>query len=98
MKMYRQGDILIVEISIIPDNLESSKSNVIAEGEITGHCHRLDENSDVFVGPTGDLYFEAKKDSDLVHDEHDTITIPEGTYKVIRQREYDEGEIRYVSD
>ena len=35
---------------------------------------------------------------ELVHDEHDTLTIAPGAYKVIRQREYHPEEIRNVAD
>jgi hypothetical protein len=34
----------------------------------------------------------------LEHDEHDTIAIPPGNYKVIRQREYSPEAIRNVAD
>lgn len=34
----------------------------------------------------------------LIHDEHNTIDIPAGTYKVRRQREYRRGEIKRVVD
>ena len=36
---------------------------------------------------------------DLTHPEHDTVTLPPGTYEVRRQREYaDAGGITYVAD
>jgi hypothetical protein len=34
----------------------------------------------------------------LEHDEHDTITLPPGSYRIVRQREYAPEEIRYVAD
>lgn len=34
----------------------------------------------------------------LLHEEHGTIEIPTGTYRVIRQREYTPEAIRYVAD
>jgi len=37
-------------------------------------------------------------DTDLVHEEHKTITLPVGIYQIRRQREYDENQIRFVQD
>lgn len=37
-------------------------------------------------------------DTDLVHEEHKTITLPTGIYQIRRQREYDENTIRFVQD
>lgn len=34
----------------------------------------------------------------LTHDEHSTLTIPEGNYQIIRQREYDVRKVRRVAD
>ena len=36
--------------------------------------------------------------AELIHEEHNTITIPAGIYQIRRQREYDEKEIRFVED
>jgi hypothetical protein len=42
---------------------------------------------------------EVTEDSaDLIHDEHGTITLPRGSYQVIRQREYTPEAIRNVED
>ena len=34
----------------------------------------------------------------VTHDEHATIMLPPGAYRVIRQREYAPEEVRYVAD
>ena len=94
--MYRQGDILIVESEINP-NARKVNHNILAKGETTGHAHRLD--GDVQVYEMGmNLFFSAEDAVPLVHEEHETIIIPEGSYRVIRQREFGEEVIRYVSD
>ena len=85
--MKRQGDILIVKTSNIPEDATKRKSRVLAEGEATGHLHELD-SGEVYE-KDGVLYFKvSEKPSILVHPEHKAITFEPGAYKVVRQREY----------
>jgi hypothetical protein len=70
---------------------------ILARGEATGHAHRLDGDVQLYES-RAELFFNAKVAVPLVHEEHETIIIPEGNYKVIRQREFGEDFIRYVSD
>lgn len=100
MKMYRQGDLLIVEDSAMTRTDRATKASpVLLHGETTGHAHRVEGNATVLDGVPGVFKaIVASAPFKVVHEEHDTIEIPEGTYRVVRQREYDEGEIRYVSD
>ena len=39
--MYRHGDLLITRINAVPHSAISIPGKVIAEGEVTGHTHRL---------------------------------------------------------
>ena len=86
--MKRQGDILIVKISNIPEDATKRKSRVLAEGEVTGHLHELD-SGEVYE-KDGVLYFRvsSEKPSALLHPEHKVITFEPGVYKVVHQREY----------
>jgi len=43
-------------------------------------------------------YTELKEPTELIHEEHNTITLPIGTYEIRRQREYDTEYIRFVED
>jgi len=43
-------------------------------------------------------YAVVKEPTELIHEEHNTITLPVGTYEIRRQREYDANYIRYVED
>lgn len=94
----RQGDILIVSIDSIPLDAKSRKSLVLAEGEVTGHLHELD-SGEVYE-KDGVLYFRVsdEKLSTLLHPEHKAITFEPGTYKVVRQREYQPSGWRRVRD
>ena len=96
MKMYRQGDVLIVEEARRPPEMQQSATDVLVYGEATGHAHRVEGAPVLEVGDT--KYVDAPNPFRVVHEEHETIEIPEGFYRIIRQREYDEGEIRYVAD
>jgi len=43
-------------------------------------------------------YAVVKEPTELIHEEHNTITLPVGTYEIRRQREYDAEYIRFVED
>ena len=104
--MYRQGDVFIVPVKSLPKHLETiDRENgrvILAHGEVTGHAHAIREKSvvmfrdpklaKVFLQVTGDATVA------LEHDEHNTIAIPPGNYRVIRQREYSPEAIRNVAD
>ena len=87
--MKRQGDLLIVKVKGIPLDAVKKKNRVLAEGEITGHMHELD-SGEVYE-KSGTLYFKVAENqtSTLKHEEHGALTFEPGTYKVIRQREYE---------
>ena len=85
-------------------------SVVIGRGEVTGHRHRfaiedrvtmfrdeslaLDIPTQLYVGHVN----VGAAGASLLHEEHDTIILPTGTYRVRRQREFDCGEARVVAD
>ncbi len=100
--MYRHGDIMIAQVSRMPDELLRRHSAVLARGEATGHSHRIADSSTVelFDGDeTGVGYLRVLTDSaDLVHDEHKTIQLPRGVYRFWHQREYTPKEIRRIVD
>lgn len=87
--MYRQGDLLFVEESNIPENAIEQCDGVLAISEVTGHRHRIvDRNKAIMLIAGLISYVRVMNDVDIVHEEHDTITLPSGDWKVIRQREY----------
>jgi len=64
---------------------------VLARGEATGHAHRIE--TDGFAeaySKDGNLFLRVVgSPAKVVHEEHRTIQLPPGTYRVWRQREYD---------
>lgn len=100
-----QGDLLIVRIEKLPENLApvvAEKGHLIlAEGESTGHFHGFPHNRGAALfrdADPGNLYFTLSEPVGLVHHEHSTITFAPGNYRVIRQRTYHAGMARRVAD
>lgn len=62
---------------------------VLAEGEVTGHMHLLKANVEVWETEEGVREFELTEPTDLVHEEHNTITLPPQKYHSDRALEYD---------
>lgn len=89
--LWRQGDIFIVDIARIPEDAVRLPGVVLAEGEITGHHHRIeDPRSASLYFHRGQLLLSVVTPrARLVHDEHGAIELERGTYRVWRQREYE---------
>ena len=100
-RVYRQGDVLLVA-DTIPEGTKLARRNRVrvAEGEATGHAHVLEPVEDATVLADVDVEFVRIMGANglLVHDEHTAIAIPEGDYRIVRQREYAPEENRLVAD
>lgn len=100
-RQFRQGDVLLVAEKI-PEGTKLRKRRrvVLAEGEVTGHAHVLEAPAETEVFTDVDAEFVRIMGANglLVHEEHSTIEVPPGDYKVVRQREYHPEEIRRVAD
>ncbi len=102
--MFRQGDVLLIPTphrrsrTAKPVARDAGRI-VLAYGEVTGHAHAIgDALAELFEERDGRLYLRATSVVTLRHEEHDAITIPRGTYRVVRQREYSPEAIRQVAD
>ena len=106
MKIFRHGDLVLIETKKKKQNLVKSKSNIILEGEASNHYHRISNGATILkskVEPTKENnYFlgmlEVESPSKLTHEEHGTIEIPPAFYDAFVQREYDPQEERRVID
>ena len=88
---YRQGDVLLQRIDRLPENalpVEWEERVILAYGEVTGHAHAISTQHAKMYMWKGDRMLEIKPGAQLVHEEHATISLPEGFYKVVQQREY----------
>lgn len=99
-KQFRHGDLLIQEAEGLPNVREKLTHTILAHGEVTGHSHRIKEfqDADLYSTPEG-FYLHVRGPAvSVVHEEHATITLTSGYYRVWRQREYSPQEIRIVRD
>ena len=107
--MWRQGDVFIEEIK--PGSREKQLADmkqtpiphgVMVHGEVTGHSHRIKDLStaQLFAGKApGEMFMEVSAPTtQIVHEEHGTIELKKGLYRVWRQREYSPEAIRFVYD
>jgi hypothetical protein len=97
MEQYRHGDLLIVRVDSVPKGCSVKKDRILAEGEVTGHHHRLSEGGTVLT-KGDDMFLDIKEKAELTHEEHGPILFSTGTYRVIRQREFSPERNRYVAD
>ncbi|MBX9587872.1 MAG: hypothetical protein K2X43_01115 [Hyphomonadaceae bacterium] len=93
-----------------PIKPDPDKAVVLARGEVTGHRHAfyggnvaMFRDDALARGVPSELYIGhikigGSKPVELKHEEHDTIKLPPGNYRVRRQREFDAGEARVVAD
>ena len=98
MKNYRNGDWTFVQIeqTNITNPLKHNGTFTFAEGEATGHFHRIvaDKPEDLVIEKTatGDYVFVLKSKARVTHPEHSMKTdliIEPGTYKLMQRREKD---------
>lgn len=79
--LLRQGDTLLECVSSIPKGAKPGtlKGGVIAEGEVTGHAHRLQGKYSVHVHE-GKTYFTVGEGGvRYAHEDHGHLILPEGT-------------------
>ena len=105
-RIYRQGDVLLVECEDVPADAKRMKrvggKLILAEGEVTGHHHAVLEREAELVESASAravfLKIMGSRTAALTHQEHATIEVPPGTYRVVRQREYTPAENVRVAD
>lgn len=113
---YQQGDILLFAVGVLPEGCVKIEDNkgVLAEGEATGHLHRMAEPVEMFRGPKGpfptstDIYMRVPRRIDLLHTkgfgkgqaDHFSEPIDAEVYNIGRVQEYDyiAQEARRVTD
>lgn len=99
-KQIRQGDVMLVPCTAKPAGKKVKPENgrtILAHGEVTGHHHSLDARvATLFDGDAPVLV--VREETTLDHQEHAAINVAPGTYWVVRQREYQAGEIVRVQD
>lgn len=100
MAIYRHGDVLLLSVDEIPAGAKelARESVVLAEGEVTGHSHRLSGAGVALLEAGGERYASIPHGGALNHEEHGRIAVAPGDYRAIIQRVYSPTEIRNVAD
>jgi hypothetical protein len=98
--MWRHGDVLIAQADSIPVGARPLPHCILAEGELTGHSHRIEGSGVAELFEFGGERFlkVLAESARVIHQEHQTITLPRGTYRVWGQREYTPEAIVRVRD
>ena len=97
MKPIRQGDVLLQQVSDIQGTQLSHLT--LAEGEVTGHSHRISSGEAELYEKDGTLYLRVfSEQATLTHEEHKAIDVPEGNWMVRIQREYEPEGWHFVAD
>ena len=97
MLPIRQGDVILKVV----DRIQGQKLThlTLAEGEVTGHSHRIADGQAELYEKDGTLYLKVlSQTATLVHEEHKAVDIPQGNWMVRIQREYEPEGWRYVAD
>lgn len=104
MKKYQQGDVLLKEINSYGINFNEKNYNekkdlILAEGEATGHNHRIVSGLAMLYVSGNDMFLKVISETALLkHQTHNPIEIPKGDYKIEIVKEYDDIEERRVLD
>lgn len=112
LKDFRHGDVDGIAIHLIPSDAKPVENKTVMYGEQTGHHHTFSGQVQVFepLKPTfieveGEQrqvlkYVQVSGKAELTHQEHKTTQIPEGSYAILQEMEFDplEQQIRRVMD
>ena len=106
MRTAFHGDVILIETDNFPTNLKPVSRNpkydnayILAEGEVTGHAHRINDEVELYEH-NGTLYMRNLKDVTITHEEHKPSVIPAGNWEIRITKEYDflSEEARKVAD
>lgn len=102
--ILRQGDVLMAQIDAMPKGVtevpRGKRGLVLQEGTATGHAHAISSRSaKLFRADDGARFLRVVEAVKLKHEEHTTVDIPAGDYRVSIHAEYVPGELpRQVED
>jgi len=93
--LARQGDVVIQRVTELPSDivLKASGKVTVALGEVTGHSHTIAEHAELYVTSDNERFVRIMRATYLGHDEHASVTLEPGVYRIGIQREYQAGKL-----
>lgn len=91
-KTAQQGDVVLKRIAELPageQKIISKGKLVLAEGEVTGHFHGIEESESELIQIGDQILLNLANTATLTHQEHGPITLEAGLWEVGRVQEYD---------
>lgn len=88
----QQGDVLLRKIDSLPEGkvkVISKKKMILAEGEVTGHYHGIEESESELIQIGEKILLNLKNTATLTHQEHHPITLEPGIWEVGKVQEFD---------
>lgn len=85
---YRHGDVLLIPVA----KSEGEKQNhlTLAEGEVTGHSHRITKGDATLFKFDEKFYLKVQSEiAVLDHEEHGKMELLRGDYEIIIQQDYE---------
>lgn len=99
MNCYRHGDVVLVPVSEIPRTAKDAGHRTLAQGEVTGHSHRIASGIARYLEEAEARFLRVGDGGAvLTHEEHGDLTVPRGDYQVMIQSEYSPEGWRRVAD
>lgn len=86
---YQAGDTLLTKIKLIPETAKELKGEKVLHRGATGNNHSLKGNAFRIFQAGDNKFVDVAEDTDYIHEEHKTIKIPPGRYKLSFVQEYD---------
>ncbi len=87
--LIQQGDVLIFAGAVIPKAAKHFEGRTLREGEHTGHSHVAVADDVALFIQDDVLYMSAPSGTEIVHQEHDSVSLPPGDYRIGAVREFD---------
>jgi hypothetical protein len=103
----QQGDVCLLSVKKLPDGCKlapmDKRGVVLAEGEITGHYHGIEDNGvSLMVAPNGKRFVvnNGKRAAVLRHQEHNPVRVPPGIHEIgiVREKDWFTDMVRDVKD
>lgn len=89
MEMKRQGDILFIREDNHPELVKDITNMVVAYGEVTGHHHKVvGDEAIVGLDKNNVMWIVTPHGAEVIHEEHNTVPLEEGTWRVVNQTQY----------